>query len=93
MEEIIMNNETIEQVAEQAMEQAVEIAATPRVSWSKFGIGILKAGAAIGGVVLVIKGVKYVVSKINEKKQGEETDTAVDNVEVAKHDFLENDPE
>ena len=95
MNEITMNEQAIEQVVEQAMEQAVEVtaASTPRVNWGKIGTGVLKVGAIAAGVVLIIKGVEYVIGKVNEKKQAEELEPefepVVDNVEIAQRDFLD----
>lgn len=88
--EIIMNEKATEEVVENVMEQAVEIAATPRMSWKQFGTGVLKVGAVVGGAVLIVKGVQYVVTKIKEKKQADEAEFEdTDAVEVAKDDFLD----
>lgn len=92
--EITMNEmvpqEVVTQVMEEVMEEVKVPAATPRVSWKKFGTGVLKVGAAVGVGVLIVKGVKYVMTKIEEKKQADEADfEKPDNVEVAKRDFLD----
>lgn len=87
MDEITKNNEVIEQVAEQAVEVAVS---KNNVNLGKVGACVLGVGATVGGVVLIVKGVKYVVTKINEKKQQKAAAAAdVDNVEIAKRDFLD----
>lgn len=75
MDEIIMNEQVTEVIA----------AKKPSVNWGKAGVAAIVVGAlgAIGyGVYHVVKS-----KKAGNEQQTE--DQEYDNVEVAKHDFLE----
>lgn len=81
----IMENINIDETVEQAMEV---VSATPKISWKKFGIGALvvsAVGAAGYGIY------RFVNSK--KTKEQEKTNEVIDNVEVAKHDFLDEESE
>lgn len=80
--EIIMNEEVVDDVME-------VVAEAPEVDWGKIGFGALAlcAIAALG-----YKGYRIWKDK-KTKEQKVYTDTVVDNVEVAKHDFLDNQDE
>ena len=75
------NNTMINEVVEQAVEVA---AATPKISWKKFGIGAVVV-SAVGAVGYGIY--HWATSKKNKEEQ--EPDTGIDNVEIAKRDFLD----
>ena len=81
MDEIMTNEVTMETV-----KKTVEIipAATPKVNWRKFGVGVLVVGA-IGALAYCI------YNKITGHE--EEQDDVVNGAEVAKHDFLDEDEE
>ena len=70
-----MENTTINE----AIEQAVEVVATPNFNWKKWGIGM----AAVGTVCAIGYGI---YRHFNPKSEEAPT---TDNVEVAKRDFLD----
>lgn len=76
----IMNEVTMETV-----KNTVDIipAATPAKNWHKAGV----VGAVALGIVGLAAGAYYIYTKI-AGKNGEQGAT-IDNVEVAKHDFLD----
>lgn len=76
------------QINEAIIEEAAEvIAATPKISWKKFGIGAVAVGA--------ICAVGYGAYRFFHKKKDEEqaTEADFDNLEVAKRDFLDEETE
>lgn len=77
MDEIMKNEETIVKAAE------VIPAATPKVSWRKFGAGMV----VVGVLGALAAGAYIIYTKVTGNK--EEQGYCTDNVEVAKHDFLE----
>lgn len=85
----IVNEDTVEAVA-----QAVEAIPTKTINLAKIG----KAGAVVGAIVAVgagiAAGVRYVKNKRQLKAEKEKAAaTSVDNVQVAKDDFEEGNPE
>ena len=80
-----INNIEVNEVVEQAMEV---VSATPKISWKKFGVGALVVGA-VGAAGYGIY--RFVSSKKN--KGEEQACESVDNVEIAKRDFLDEESE
>ena len=80
-----MNNINIDEAVDAAMEV---VSATPKISWKKFGVGAVIVGA-IGAAGYGIY--RHVTSK--KTKEQEQTEEAVDNVEIAKRDFLDQESE
>jgi len=80
-----MNNNQINEAVEQAIEVA---AATPKISWKKFGIGAVVV-SAVGAVGYGI----YYLATSKKKKEEQAPDTGIDNVEIAKRDFLDEESE
>ena len=79
--ENINTNINIDEAVEQAMEV---VSATPKVNLKKIGVGALVA-SAIGAAGYGI----YRFVKSKKAERAEKTDNSVDNIEVLKRDFLD----
>lgn len=83
-------NETIKNIVEEGVETVMEAAeAIPVKADNKFGVigaVVLVGGIAITGVAM---GIRYIKNK-KKAKEEQADDDFVDNVQVAKNDFLDN---
>ena len=78
-------NINIEETVDQAMEVITE---TTKVNWKKFGVGALVVGAVAAAGYGIYR---FATSK--KAKEEAEPEYLIDNVEVAKNDFLEEESE